>query len=133
MGELPFVEGCAGGNDASYRAFDDPFGGAWIFYLVADRDAFIVAQEAADVDFGSVIRDAAHGDIFTFLCAAAGESEVKNFGGFDGVVVEHFVEVAKAEHEDGVRVLLFDRLVLAHHGGEFVAGGHGGISRWRGW
>ena len=122
--ELAFVEGGAGGDDAGYGAFDDAFGGARVFDLVADSDAAIVAQEAADVDLGGVIRDAAHGHIFTFLGAAASEREIQQFSGFDGIVVEHLIEIAEAEHEDGMGMLLFDGLILAHHGSEFITGRH---------
>ena len=53
-----------------------------------------------------------------------GEGEADGLGDVDGVVVEHLVEVADAEHEDAAGVLPLEAVVLLHRG-RFARVGHG--------
>jgi len=83
------------------------------------------ANEARDVAVGGVIGDAAHGNGLALFAIAGGEGDLELAGGDDGVFVEEFVEVAKAEEKEGVGVAGFDRVVLLHEGcGGF---GHGEV------
>ena len=112
LGGEGWIEGGAGSEDASDFAADDFFGELRILHLVADGDAVALAQEAGDVVFGSVVGDAAHGDVALFV--AGGEGELELAGSGFGVVEEELVEVAEAKEEQGVGMLAFGGQVLAH-------------------
>ena len=43
---------------------------------------------------------------------------------FDGVVIEHLIEVAKPEEEDLVRMLCLYLLILPHHRGDRILPTH---------
>ena len=59
-----------------------------------------------------MVGDAAHR-----LAGALGERGAEDGGGDDGVLAEHLVEVAEAEHQDGAgRKLALDGAILPLHG-----------------
>jgi len=109
------VEVRAGAEDLGDVAVDE-FARLGFFELVADGDFTSVFEESADVVFGGVVRDAAHGD-----AVAGGEREVEKPGDGLGVVKKHLVEIAETEQQERVgRNLVFDAAVLLHHGREAV-------------
>ena len=64
----------------------------------------------------------AHGNTQVLVpTVARGEGEAQQFRGFQGVVVEEFVEIAHAEKEQRVTTLGLRLDVLPKHGGEFSA------------
>ena len=75
---------------------------ARIFHLVADGDAVALLDEARDVAFGGVVGDAAHGDGRALFLVARGERDFELARGDDGVFEEQLVEIAQAEHQQGV-------------------------------
>jgi len=125
--EEGFVDEGAGREDAGDGAIDDALGLFGILDLITDGDAVALFDEAAEVVFCRVMGDARHGE----AGGAFGEGETEGFGDGDGVVAEHFVEIAHAEEEDAVGVGGLEAGVLAH------GGGGGGIARFfgggRGW
>jgi len=118
---LAGVEDCsfcggAGGDDADDFAANDFLAGAGLLHLIADGDFESGTDEAGDVAVGGVIRDAAHGNGLAFFAVAGGERDLEFFGSEDGVFVEEFVEVAKAEEQESVGITGFDGLILLHQG-----------------
>ena len=85
------VEVGAGGENLRHVALDQ-FARFGFFELVADGDLLAVLEEFADVAFGGVMRNAAHG-----RAVAGGECEVEQPSSSLGVVEKHFVEIAEPE------------------------------------
>ena len=85
-----------------------------VFHLVADGDAVALLDEARDVAFGGMERDAAHGNGVALFLVARGEGDFEFARGGDGVFEEELVEIAQAEHQQGVGDLLLDAVVLPH-------------------
>ena len=73
-----------------------------------------------------MIRHAAHRNGRAFFLVARGQGDFEFARRSDGVLHEEFVEVAQAEHQQGVGDLLLDGVVLPHQrrGG---VGAHGKI------
>ena len=118
--EPVLVEDGAGGDDAGDLAFDEA--AADFADLVADGDAQAGLDEAPDVGGGRVVGDAAHGHAVAFAELAGGEDDLQDGGGAFGVFVEHLVEVAEAEEQDRVGLLLFYVKILTPQGGRFRLG-----------
>ena len=121
LGEHGAVRDGAGGDDADHVALHQALGQSRVLQLLADGDLVALGDELGDVTLGAVIGDAAHGRaLFGILDVPVpgGEREVQLAGGGDGVVVKHLIEVAEAEEEQAVAVLLLDLLILALHRGE---------------
>ena len=134
--EQVLVDERAGGEDGGDAALDDGvlgFGFRGVFQLVADGDAEAGVDQLAGVGVELVVGDAGHGD----AGGALGEGEADRLGCGDGVVVEHLVEVAHAEHEQAVGVRLFELGVLPHCRGVAGVVGHrfgmvvDGAQKWR--
>jgi hypothetical protein len=47
---------------------------------------------------------------------ALGQRKIQNSARLTGILFEHLIEVPKAKKKNGVLMLAFDGLVLAHHG-----------------
>ncbi len=102
-------------DDPHDFAFDDPFGLAGVLDLVADGHAKPLLDQARDVAVHGVKRHAAHGDGAAIgVFRARGERELERAGGQQGVFVEHLVEVAHPEEQDGVAMLLLRVKILPH-------------------
>ena len=119
----------AGGDHPDDVPLDQALGGGGVLHLLADGHLVALGDEAGDVGLAGVVGDAAHGDlVLRRLCVLAvvpaGEGQVQLPGGQAGIVGEHLVEIAQAEKQDGIRVVLFDLQILLHHGGQFRHGGH---------
>ena len=89
------------------------FGG--VFQLFGDGDAEALADQGEEVAFGSMDRNAAHGDGVAKVEPAFGEGDVEGGGGGNGVVEEHLVEVAHPVEEERAGVLGLDLQILRHH------------------
>ena len=85
-----------------------------VFHLIADGDAIALLDQPRDVAFGGVIGHAAHGNGCAFFLVARGERDFEFARGGDGVFEEELVEIAQAEHQQRVRDLLFDGVILPH-------------------
>ena len=83
-----------------------------IFHLLADGDAVAGAQQARDVCFGGVVRDAAHRH-GTFAIAR-GEGDAEFAGGGLCVVEKQLVKVAQPEEKQCIGILLLGCGVLPH-------------------
>ena len=105
----------AGRHDAYNLALDEALGLPRVFDLVADGDAEALFDEPADVSVDRVKRNAAHRDAAAVGILGAGcQRQLERAGRDEGVLVEHFVEVAHPEQEDGIAVLLLGVQVLTH-------------------
>ena len=115
--EIAVVQIGRGGDDTDDLAANDALGFLGILDLVADGDFEAAADEPAHIGIGGVVGDTAHRDRGAggvFL--PGGERKLEGARGFEGVVVEHLVEIAHAEKEDGVLGLRFDLVELPHRG-----------------
>ena len=110
----------AGRDDPRHFALHQPLGQLGVFHLFADGRPEARGDQLAQVAFQLMVGEAGHGDGVVAL-VAAGQGQVEHAGGGLGVVVEHLVEVAHAEQQQGVGARPLRLLVLLHHGG----GGHG--------
>ncbi len=105
-------------HDADDLAPDESLRLSRILDLLADGDAKPLLDEARDVAVGGVEGHAAHRD------RAAGrilrtrrQRELERARRREGVLVEHLVEVAHPEKDDGVAVLTLGVEVLPHRRG----------------
>ncbi len=80
------------------------------FGLLTDGDLLALVEQALDVASRRMVGDPAHGGV-----VALGQREVEQGAHRDGVLLEHLIEVAEAEEEDRIGVLLLDLTVLDHH------------------
>ena len=92
---------------------------ARVLHLVADGGGLARADELREIGVERVVRNAAQR-----RAAALRERGAEDRRGDYGVLAEHLVEVAEAEHENRAgRQLALDRAILSLHGCEFF--GHG--------
>ena len=92
-----------------------PFGLARILDLIADRDAEPFLDEPRDVAVDGVKRHAAHRNAAAVgVLRSRGERQLERARRDQGVFVEHLVEVAHPEEQDGVAMLLLRVEVLTH-------------------
>ena len=112
----------AGGDDAGDVSLHQPLGGGRVFHLLADGDLVALLHQPGDVGVHAVIGDAAHGRLLLLWLApvTGGQGEIQFPSRQFGVVVKHFIEVAQAEHQNAVLVLILDLLILPPHGGQFI-------------
>jgi hypothetical protein len=118
--ESEIVDG-RGRNDLGDLPFDD-FSGLRLGSLLGHRDPFAGPDELRDVTLGRVVRDPAHRDTI-----ALGEGDIEDSGRILGVLEEHLVEIAQTvEQQNVVGKGPPHRLILRHHGREFLTFGFGG-------
>ena len=118
------VDDGAGGHHPDDVPLHQPLGGGGVLHLLADGHLVALGDEPGDIGLAGVVGDAAHGHplllgLGVLAVVPGGEGQIQLPGGQLGVVGEHLVEVAQAEEQDGVRVVLLDLQVLFHHGGQF--------------
>ena len=58
----------------------------------------------------------AHGGALRESAIPSGQRQLQFLGNQQGIVKEHLIKIPQAEEEDVVFVLLFDLLILLHHG-----------------
>ena len=105
----------AGRDDADDFALDESLGLARILDLVANRDAKTLFHEPGDVAVDGVERHAAHRDPAAVgVFGPGGERQFEGASGYERIFVEHLVEVAHAEEQDGVAVLPLRVEILTH-------------------
>src|SRR6266850_545555 len=108
------IGGRAGRDHANDFAANEFLARAGLLHLVADGDFETGANQARDVAFGGVIRNAAHGNGLAFFAVARGERDLQLARGNDRVLVEKFVEIAEAEEQQSVRIARLDGVILLH-------------------
>ena len=114
--EQGFVGERSGGDDPHNFAPNHALGLAGVFDLFADGHFVAGFDQARQISLEGVIGDAGQGDgVLAF--AAGGQGQAQDAGGGLGVVVEHLIEVAHAEEQDGIGHLRLLVGVLAHGGG----------------
>ena len=113
------LDGRARRQDLDDLAPDDALGRLGVLDLLADGHLEALAQELRQVGADGVIGHAAHRHL---LPRGQGDLEDRRRG--PGVLVEHLVEVAQAEEQQGVGMELLDAEILLHHGGEGGVVGH---------
>ena len=111
---------CRAGREYAADRTLHEFARARKFVLLADRNLSSRRENVGQVLFGGVVWNARHGVVLP-LC----ERYSQYARAFHGIVIEHFIEVAQAEHEQGVvgkRIARFP--VLLHHGRHFFLFSH---------
>ena len=110
----------AGGDDADDAALHHRLAAALlglrrVFHLLADGHAEALADQALQVGFVAVDRDAAHRDVLAQMLAALGQRDVQRPGGVHRVLEEHLVEIAHPVEQQAVGMGLLDLQILRHH------------------
>ena len=105
----------AGRDDARDGAFDRPLAGGRVANLVANNDRFAEPDEAGQVLLKRVVGHAGHLDRHAGALAACGQRNIEQAGGFFGIFVEQFIEVAHPVEQQQVGMLRLDAEILAHH------------------
>ncbi len=125
----------AGRHHADDLAAHQPLGLLGVLHLLADGDPESLAHELGDVAVGGVERDAAHRHALAAgVLGPRRQREIEGARADDRVLVEHLVEVAHAEEDEGSRVLPLGFEVLPHgrsdgvHRGRRMPGGALGIA-----
>ena len=119
-GELFRVGERAGSHHADHLPLHQPARLGGILDLVAQRHLVPLPDQARHVAVHRVVRNSAHGGGVGRSLAARGEGDLQHPGSLQGVIEEHFIEIAHPEHQDGVLVLLLELVVLPEHGSQFV-------------
>ena len=105
------------GNHPRDCALDQALGGFGVFDLVVQGHFFSGLDQPGNIALDGMIGHAAHGDL-AVSAVAGGQGEVKQVGGQPRVIKKYLVEVPQAAQHNRVLMLLLDRPVLLHHGGE---------------
>ncbi len=127
---LPGVEiGGVGQRSRRHDAHDfaphQPLGLLRVLDLLADGDPEPLLHQLRQVAVHGVIGHAAHRDAAAArVLAARGQRQLQRPRGHESVLVEHLVEVAHPEEDDGVAVLAL-RLEVLPHGRRGLGGGDG--------
>src|SRR5690606_6549588 len=116
--QVPFDEG-AGGNHSDHIPLDNTLGLPGILQLLADGHLVTAAHQFFQIPLGRMIGNPAHGNPALRTGFPGGEGDLQDLGGQLGIFTKHLVKIAQAEKDDAVWVLLFDPVVLLHHGGQF--------------
>ena len=125
IGKHGTVSDGARSDDADDVALHETLGQGGILQLLTDGDLVSPGDELGDVPLSAVVRHTAHGGALLRvlnIAVAGGERQIQLPGGGDGIIVEHLIEIAEAEEEQTVIVLLLDLLVLPLHRREFSHG-----------
>ncbi len=83
-------------------------------HLIADGHAIAFLDQPREIAVGRVIRHAAHRNGLPFFFIARGERDFELARRGDGVFIEQLVEIAQPEHQQSVRNLLLDGVILPH-------------------
>src|SRR5260370_4067496 len=70
---------------------------AWLFHLIADGDFEAGANQARDVAFGGVVRNATHRNRLALFAVARSERDLEVARGYNRVLVKQVVEIHPAE------------------------------------
>ena len=117
--EEPVFGQRAGGDDAHDRALYRALVAApprlgRVFHLVANRHLEAGADQAREIGFGGVYRDAAHRDVGAVVAAALGQRDIERRRRGDRVLEEQFVEIAHPEKQQAAGMGALDLVVLQH-------------------
>ncbi len=116
VGEHVVVEGDAWGDKLGDAALDEFLGELRVLELLADGHALARAHELGEVGVEGVMGKSGELDVLGRAVGAACEGDAEDLGCGDGVVGERLVEVAHAEEQHGVGMLLFHLEILLHQG-----------------
>ena len=115
----------AGRHHADDLALDEALGRPRVFDLLADGDAKPLADEPRQVAVGRVIRHAAHRNaVAAGVLRPRRERQIESARRDERVLVEHLVEVAHPEEDDGVPMLALGVEILPHRRRGGGGGGH---------
>ena len=78
-----------------------------------------VVHQPDDVLIDRMIWHTAHRSTFFESAVSSGKSQLKFGRSEHGIIKKHLVEVSETVHQDGILVVILDRLVLLHHWGKF--------------
>ena len=108
------------GNNPYNLAFNNGFSGLRILHLFTDGHTPSRLYELGQIGITGMVRDPAewHAFIASSL-VPGGQGDVKDLGGLEGVLKEHFIEVTHAEEENRIGHLGLYLKILLNHGGLF--------------
>ena len=104
----------ARGDGLDHRPAHESLGELRVLHLLADRDAVALGDEAAQVLGRRLDGHPGERDLGGTAVVARGEGQAQLARGELGVVLEHFVEVAHPEEQNGLRIPSLDLAVLLH-------------------
>ncbi|RMP81023.1 hypothetical protein ALQ16_200970 [Pseudomonas syringae pv. actinidiae] len=110
-----FIADGAGRDDPYNLTIHRAFAGGRVADLFADDHRLAQLHQLGQVALGRVIGNPAHGNALPGRLAAGGQGDVQQLGGFLGVFVEDFIEIAHAIKHQLIQVLVFEFPVLLHH------------------
>jgi hypothetical protein len=85
--------------------------------LIANGDAKSLLDQAREIAVHGVVRHTTHRDCPPLpVFRSRRERQLQGTGGNQGVLVEHFVEVAHAKQQNGVAILVLGLEILPHGG-----------------
>ena len=86
-----------------------------IFKLFRNRHPESFADQGQQIAFGGMHRHATHRDIFAQMLAAPGQRNIQRPACGNGIVKEHFVEIAHPIEQQRARIGRLDLQILRHH------------------
>ena len=107
-GEHGGVDNGARGNDTDHFPVNQSLGKGRVTGLLADGDAVTLAHQARNVAVGGMMGYTCHWRFLATSKVAPGKGYFQFAGDNFGIVIEHFVKIAHAKKEDGVRILFLD-------------------------
>ena len=115
----------AGGDDTDHVPLDDALGQGRVLRLLADGHLVALGDEPGDIALGAVVGDAAHGGALLRVLngpVPGGQGQVQLPGSHLGVLIEHLIEIAQAEKQQAILIVLLDLVILSFHGGKLCHG-----------
>ena len=109
----------AGGDDPDHVPLDDALGQGRVLGLLADGHLVALGDEPGDIALSAVVGDAAHGGALLRVLdgpVPGGQGQVQLPGGHLGVLIEHLIEIAQAEKQQAILIVLLALVILSFHG-----------------
>ncbi|KKM78318.1 hypothetical protein LCGC14_1361180 [marine sediment metagenome] len=103
-------------NNSHHLAINRPLAGCGVANLFADGDGLTRSNQPCNVSFRCMKRYARHGNGVAAGLPPCSESNIHQFCGFFGVVIEQRVKVPHAVKHQFIWVLTLDLEILLHHG-----------------
>ena len=105
----------SGRDDAHNVALHQSLCGRGVLRLLTDRHLIAALHQTGDIGLAAVERHTAHRRAFFHAAILARQRQFQFAGRNFRVLKEHFIEIAQAEKENTILVLLLDLQILLHH------------------
>ena len=104
-------------HNAHHFALHRPLAGRRVANLFANGDGLTSTNQTCNVAFSGMIWNARHGNRIAPGLPPGRQSDIHQFGGFLGILVEQLVKVPHAVEHQFIGVFALDLEVLPHHRG----------------